>query len=117
MKNRYIPAFIMLAAGLVCCVLCVVQRWPVLNSLITLVIVLLLFYIIGQIAAQIVGKVQAEHLAMIEAEKKRQEAEEQARLLQEKEYLVERWISGSDGKFTEEEAEKQVDQTEQTEQA
>ena len=38
MKNRYIPAFIMLAAGLVCCVLCVVQRWPVLNSLITLVI-------------------------------------------------------------------------------
>ncbi len=71
MKNRYIPAFIMLAAGLVCCVLCVVQRWPVLNSLITLVIVLLLFYIIGQIAAQIVGKVQAEHLAMIEAEKKR----------------------------------------------
>ena len=55
MKNRYIPAFIMLAAGLVCCVLCVVQRWPVLNSLITLVIVLLLFYIIGQIAAQIVG--------------------------------------------------------------
>ena len=66
MKNRYI----MLAAGLVCCVLCVVQRWPVLNSLITLVIVLLLFYIIGQIAAQIVGKVQAEHLAMIEAEKK-----------------------------------------------
>ena len=47
MKNRYIPAFIMLAAGLVCCVLCVVQRWPVLNSLITLVIVLLLFYIIG----------------------------------------------------------------------
>ena len=55
MKNRYIPAFIMLAAGLVCCVLCVVQRWPVLNSLITLVIVLLLFYIIGQIAAQIVA--------------------------------------------------------------
>ena len=90
MKNRYIPAFIMLAAGLVCCVLCVVQRWPVLNSLITLVIVLLLFYIIGQIAAQIVGKVQAEHLAMIEAEKKRQEAEEQARLLKEQQEAEER---------------------------
>ena len=102
MKNRYIPAFIMLAAGLVCCVLCVVQRWPVLNSLITLVIVLLLFYIIGQIAAQIVGKVQAEHLAMIEA------AEEQARLLKEQQEAEER---------EKEEAEKQVDQTEQTEQA
>ena len=89
MKNRYIPAFIMLAAGLVCCVLCVVQRWPVLNSLITLVIVLLLFYIIGQIAAQIVGKEQARLL------KEQQEAEEREK----------------------EEAEKQVDQTEQTEQA
>ena len=108
MKNRYIPAFIMLAAGLVCCVLCVVQRWPVLNSLITLVIVLLLFYIIGQIGEQIVGKVQAEHLAMIEAEKKRQEAEEQARLLKEQQEAEER---------EKEEAEKQVDQTEQTEQA
>ena len=77
MKNRYIPAFIMLAAGLVCCVLCVVQRWPVLNSLITLVIVLLLFYIIGQIAAQIVGKVQAEHLAMIEEAEKQVDQTEQ----------------------------------------
>ena len=103
MKNRYIPAFIMLAAGLVCCVLCVVQRWPVLNSLITLVIVLLLFYIIGQIAAQIVGKVQAEHLAMIEAEKKRQEAEEQARLLKEQQEAEER---------EKEEAEKQARQAE-----
>ena len=56
MKNRYIPAFIMLAAGLVCCVLCVVQRWPVLNSLITLVIVLLLFYIIGQIRRRLLEK-------------------------------------------------------------
>ena len=103
MKNRYIPAFIMLAAGLVCCVLCVVQRWPVLNSLITLVIVLLLFYIIGQIAAQIVGKVQAEHLAMIEAEKKLQEAEEQARLLKEQQEAEER---------EKEEAEKQARQAE-----
>lgn len=108
MKNRYIPAFIMLVAGLVCCVLCVVQRWPVLNSLITLVIVLLLFYIIGQIVAQIVGKVQAEHLAMIEAEKKCQEAEEQARLLKEQQEAEER---------EKKEAERQTEQTEQTEQA
>ena len=31
MKNRYIPAFIMLAAGLVCCVLCVVQRLSLIH--------------------------------------------------------------------------------------
>ena len=53
-------------------------------------------------------KVQAEDLAMIEAEKKRQEAEEQARLLKEQQEAEER---------EKEEAEKQVDQTEQTEQA
>ena len=83
MKYRYIPAFVMLLAGLVCCILSVVQGWPVMTSLITLVIVLFLFYIIGQIAAQIVGKVQAEHLAMEEAERKRLEAEEQARIERE----------------------------------
>ena len=85
MKYRYIPAFVMLFAGLVCCILSVVQDWPVVTSLITLVIVLLLFYLIGQIAAQIVGKVQADHLAMVEAESKRREAEEQALLEREKE--------------------------------
>lgn len=56
MKNRYIPAFIMLAAGLVCCVLCVVQRWPVLNSLITLVIVLLLFISLGRLRRRLLEK-------------------------------------------------------------
>ena len=53
MKNRYIPAFIMLAAGLVCCVLCVVQRWPVLNSLITLVIV---FISLGRLRRRLLEK-------------------------------------------------------------
>jgi divalent metal cation (Fe/Co/Zn/Cd) transporter len=51
MKYRYIPAAVMLLAGLVCCILSVVQRWPVMTSLIALVIVLLVFYIVGQIAA------------------------------------------------------------------
>lgn len=82
MKYRYIPAFVMLLAGLVCCILSVVQQWPVMTSLIALVIVLLVFYIIGQIAAQIVGKVQAEHQAMVEAERKRLEEEEKERLAQ-----------------------------------
>lgn len=77
MKYRFIPAFVMLTAGLICCILSVVQGWPVMTSLIALVIVLLVFYIIGQIAAQIVGKVQAEHQAMEEAERKRREEEEE----------------------------------------
>ena len=88
-KYRYIPALVMLAAGLVCCILSVVQGWPVQYSLITLLIVLIVFYIIGQIAAQIVGRVQAEHLAMVEAERKRREAEEQARREQEEREAME----------------------------
>ena len=59
MKYRFIPAFVMLLAGLVCCILSVVQRWPVMYSLVVLVIVLIIFYIIGQIVAQVVGKVVA----------------------------------------------------------
>lgn len=83
MKYRYIPALVMLIAGLICCILCVLQGWPVQHSLVTLLLVLVVFYIIGQIAAQIVGRVNAEHLAMMEAERKRLEAEEQARLERE----------------------------------
>ena len=89
MKYRYIPAFVMLTAGLVCCILSIVQKWPVQTSLVTLAIVLVLFYIIGQIAAQVVGKVQAEHQAMVEAEKKRRE-EEAERLRQQEEEERER---------------------------
>lgn len=79
MKQRYIPALVMLVAGLICCVLSIVQGWPVKYSLVALIVVLVLFYVIGQISAQIVGRVQAEHLAMMEAERKRKEAEEEAR--------------------------------------
>lgn len=85
MKYRYIPAFTMLLAGLICCIMSIVQKWDVTYSLCILVLVLFLFYIIGQIAAQIVGKVIAEHEAMVQAEKerKRLEEEERARLEEE----------------------------------
>ena len=79
MKYRYIPAMVMLLAGLVCCILSVVQQWPIMTSLMALVIVLVVFYMIGQIAAQVIGKVQAEHQAMVEAERKRIEEEERLR--------------------------------------
>ncbi len=67
MKYRFIPAFVMLLAGFVCCIMSIVQRWNVTHSLIVLIIVLILFYIIGQIAAQVVGKIVAEHEAMVKA--------------------------------------------------
>ena len=63
------------------------------------------------------GEASEEAIYLAGAELAVFRAAQDGSLMQEKEYLVERWISGSDGKFTEEEAEKQVDQTEQTEQA
>lgn len=83
MKYRFIPAFVMLLAGLVCCIMSIVQGWDVTYSLIALIIVLIVFYIIGQIAAQVVGKVVAEHEAMERAEEERRRLEEEARLLEE----------------------------------
>lgn len=88
MKYRFIPAFVMLLAGLVCCIISIVQRWAVTYSMIALIIVLILFYIIGQIAAQIVGKVVAEHEAMLQAEKEQLEAEEEARRQEEEARLL-----------------------------
>lgn len=79
MKYRFIPAFVMLLAGLVCCIMSIIQRWNVTYSLIALILVLIVFYLIGQIAAQIVGKVVAEHEAIVKAE-----LEEKRRLEEEK---------------------------------
>ena len=75
MKYRFIPACVMLTAGLVCCIMSIVQRWDVTYSLIALLIVLILF--LGQIAAQVIGKVIADHEAMVKAEEERLRREEE----------------------------------------
>ena len=77
MKYRFIPACVMLTAGLVCCIMSIVQRWDVTYSLIALLIVLILFYSLGQIAAQVIGKVIADHEAMVKAEEERLRREEE----------------------------------------
>ncbi len=53
------------------------------------------------------GEASEEAIYLAGAELAVFRAAQDGSLMQEKEYLVERWISGSDGKFTEEEAEKQ----------
>lgn len=49
MKRRLIPAFVMLLAGTVTCVIGLVYRYSVLRLLTTLLIVLLSFYVIGSL--------------------------------------------------------------------
>ena len=56
MRNRYIPAFIMLIAGAITCFFDIYHKADLLTSLKRLFLVLIIFYIIGLIARSIVKK-------------------------------------------------------------
>lgn len=86
MKNRYIPAGVMLTAGLICSLNSILNQWDVIYSLIALLIVLLVFYCLGAIAEYIIRQVQEKNLQDRLAEEKRLEEErlEQERLEQER---------------------------------
>lgn len=85
MKNRYIPACVMLAAGLICSIISIMNQWDVLYSLVALILVLLIFYCIGVVAEYIIRKMKEENIRQWQ-EAKRQEEErlEQERLEQER---------------------------------
>lgn len=57
MRTRYIPAGVMLVAGTVTCVVSIVQKQDIIKSLITLLVVLILFYVIGLIAKFFIEKI------------------------------------------------------------
>lgn len=75
MKNRYIPACIMLIAGLICAIMSIVNHWDVMYSLVTLLFVLLIFYCLGCVAEYIVRSQQKENAEQRLAEEKRLEEE------------------------------------------
>lgn len=56
MKERYIPALIMLVAGAVTSILDIIHQVELLTSLKRLLLVLILFYIIGLIAKSILKR-------------------------------------------------------------
>lgn len=57
MRGRYIPAFVMLIAGAITCILDIYNKTELLTSLKRLFWVLIIFYIIGLIARVIINKV------------------------------------------------------------
>ena len=57
MRTRYIPAGIMLTAGVVTCIISIIQQQDIIKSLTTLLIVLVLFYVIGLVAKFFVEKI------------------------------------------------------------
>lgn len=57
MKERYIPAFIMLTAGAITSILNIVNKVQILTGLKRLLIVLIIFYILGLIVKSIMIKI------------------------------------------------------------
>lgn len=56
MRDRYIPALIMLIAGAITCIFDLYRKAELLPSLKRLLLVLIIFYIIGVIAREIIVK-------------------------------------------------------------
>lgn len=57
MRTRYIPAGIMLLAGVITCLISIVQEKETISSLTTLLIVLIVFYILGLLVKFAVEKI------------------------------------------------------------
>lgn len=54
MKVNYIPAAVTLLAGAITCIYTIVKGWDTLQALATLLAVLIVFYIIGQLAKKVI---------------------------------------------------------------
>lgn len=59
MRERYVPAIIMLTAGAITCILDIYNKVEVLTGLKRLLLVLVIFYILGLTAVAVVRKVKA----------------------------------------------------------
>ncbi|MDF2589396.1 MAG: hypothetical protein K0S41_3237 [Anaerocolumna sp.] len=68
MQNRYIAPAIMLIAGGITSILNIINRIDLYHGLIRMLIVLIIFYIIGKIAAKVIDKVTIEKI-VVEPEK------------------------------------------------
>lgn len=79
MKNKNIPAIITLSAGAIACIICIIKGFAIYDTLRTVLIILVIFYIIGLIASKYITKInQAANDAYIQAERERMAAEKKA---------------------------------------
>lgn len=84
MKNKNIPAIITLSAGAIASIACIVNKYPLLDTLLTVFIILVIFYVIGLIASKCITKINKEaNDAYILAEREKMKAEKQAQETQE----------------------------------
>ncbi len=77
MEDRYIPAIIMLVAGLVTSIMCLVKGIGIIRSLIIILVVLIIFYLVGRIVKFVITKTLQEQFVILEEKEERvAEAEE-----------------------------------------
>ena len=87
MDKKNLPLFLMLAAGAVSCIITFIQGYSTLKKLVSLFIVLLVFYVLGNILKWTIEffEVQNEKLRGEEGEVIEKSAEEQEEVLEETE--------------------------------
>lgn len=66
MKTEFIPKFVMLLAGAIVCIISIVKHMDTTYSLEILLAVLIIFYVIGEIARRIIEKVMVSNRFMKE---------------------------------------------------
>lgn len=84
-KVNAIPAVVMLTAGIITCLICMKERYAVLDTLLILLAVLVLFDILGMIARSIISNIvrkaeeeEAERLRQEELLRQQQEEQEES---------------------------------------
>lgn len=81
MKKKNLPAVITLSAGAIACITCIVKKYPILDTLITVLITLIIFYFVGLIASKYITKInKAANDAYIIRERERMKAEKETNL-------------------------------------
>ena len=70
MNRRYMPLILMLSAGAVTCIITFVQNYSILDKLIALLVVLVLFYFLGNILKSTLDYFDKQNKAKEEEEKK-----------------------------------------------
>lgn len=75
MEGKNIPPLITLSAAMIACVICILRRAPLYNTLLIVLIVLIVFYIIGRIVQKVVVKINTDaEEAALQRQREEQEA-------------------------------------------
>jgi flagellar biosynthesis/type III secretory pathway M-ring protein FliF/YscJ len=79
MKNKNIPALITLCAGAIASITCILNNYPLIETLWVVLVILFIFYVIGVIVGKVIGKINKEaQEAYAFSERERMKAEKEA---------------------------------------